>query len=292
MSYPKCPTRPNLSSHSSKTRVSPIFTKETTETTETMETSKPRVTKPKVSEPRVTRPRAPRVPKVKTYPDYDIDFSDLPWNGSHLGKYSEDIIIFKDKKVTKLEYKDKVVIVAMSFKNVGTAAFFEVIKPLFHIQQRGFHLINIGGRECIIYFILCDGDTVLEFPLGDANDVDDRDEYGVRSAQFMAEVSKILAFQIVCGVRINNSSIIVRGDMPVSCECATVNDEKSKIPTCMARRWLVGTSVCKELSKLFTPDDVYGSFLTSVREVADHLIPDMPHVPGYMAAGLHQYVSE
>lgn len=125
----------------------------------------------------------------------------LTWDGSHLGKYND--IILNQWQIDKEIYHQLLIpegsiipdgiicCVIKKFKNF-LPCIVDEIKPIFNIQKRGTHCINIDNKEYIIYYvpISINGEIIWEPFL---NKLDNN--HAIRkNPTFRKDVQKIIAF--------------------------------------------------------------------------------------------------
>lgn len=149
----------------------------------------------------------------------------LPWDGSHLGSYTDAItercvregttyyIISLPEGWNVNEGERQlapgvIYCTAMCTKNVF-ACIVEELKPLFGLARRGIHRITIDNKEYILYYIpiTVDGELIWETPL---SRLDLKHPMRV-DPLFRFEIQKIIAFcDLLALTNTNESYIIIR----------------------------------------------------------------------------------
>lgn len=180
----------------------------------------------------------------------------LPWDGSHLGNYSNRIIraqyINNGVRYTELalELGDIYCIIKKTKESIE--CIIDEIKKVFGINKRGTHRICIGRTEYLIYYVPITGDEkiMFEIPLSKISSNDRYDE------DFIKEIRKTIVFCEILGLSSTTERFIrlrMRGQKPypINWNSKIINTKESVIPKVLYKKWFEGsTSVVEVLREM------------------------------------------
>lgn len=213
----------------------------------------------------------------------------MSWDGTHLG---EGVIVAEWKaphgeKMCRVEVAGQTLLGYLCDGDVAFSAFVEAIKPLFGLEQRGHHLLAVGGKQRILYYAhsaVSNGvRSVREYALSAV-----AADHPLRAMVETGEaVRRILAFRDTCLLGpVDERAVLVRvvdgGHVFLSMRETKVvsNEARHRISQRLFGLWFgEGRSVAAELRAAFGGDE-HASYRLGCQLEA--------HVAAY-GAGLSEY---